>query len=257
MTMPQNRFKSRLLAGELQWGLWSSLASPVAAEALSLTGFDWMLFDTEHSPVEIAALQPILQAAATGTASAVARPAWNDKVLIKRLLDIGIQTLLVPFVETAAEAEAAVRATRYPPDGVRGVAGATRASRYGTVPNYLQEANAEICVLVQIETAQAMARLEEIAVVEGVDGVFIGPSDLSASMGHLGNPGHPDVQEAIRAAAQRIIAAGKVPGILATRAEDALRYRDWGYRFVAAGVDTGLLVGSARALLQAVSARPL
>jgi 4-hydroxy-2-oxoheptanedioate aldolase len=166
MTMPQNRFKSRLLAGELQWGLWSSLASPVAAEALSLTGFDWMLFDTEHSPVEIATLQSILQAAATGTASAVARPAWNDKVLIKRLLDIGIQTLLVPFVETAAEAEAAVRATRYPPDGVRGVAGATRA-------------------------------------------------------------------------------------------EDALRHRDWGYRFVAAGVDTGLLVGSARALLQAVSARPL
>lgn len=155
MTMPRNRFKARLLAGELQWGLWSSLASPVAAEALSLTGFDWMLFDTEHSPVEVAALQPILQAAATGTASAVARPAWNDKVLIKRLLDIGVQTLLVPFVETAGEAEAAVRATRYPPDGIRGVAGSTRASRYGTVPDYLQKANGEICVLVQIETAQA------------------------------------------------------------------------------------------------------
>jgi 4-hydroxy-2-oxoheptanedioate aldolase len=248
MTMPQNRFKARLLAGETQWGLWSSLASPVAAEALSLVGFDWMLFDTEHSPVEVAGLQPILQAAATGTASAVARPAWNDKVLIKKLLDIGVQTVLVPFIETPEEALAAVRATRYPPEGIRGVAGSTRASRYGMVPDYLAKANAEICVLVQIETAQALARLEEIAAVDGVDGVFIGPSDLSASMGHLGNPGHPDVQEAIRIAAGRITATGKVPGILATKAEDAMRYRDWGYRFVAAAVDVGLMMGAARAL---------
>lgn len=248
MTMPHNRFKERLLAGETQWGLWSSLASPVAAEALSLVGFDWMLFDTEHSPVEVAGLQPILQAAAVGTASAVARPAWNDKVLIKKLLDIGVQTVLVPFIETPEEAEAAVRATRYPPEGIRGVAGSTRASRYGMVPDYLAKANSEICVLVQIETAQALGRLEEIAAVEGVDGVFIGPSDLSASMGHLGNPGHPDVQDAIRAAAGRIAAAGKVPGILATKADDALRYRDWGYRFVAAAVDVGLMMGAARAL---------
>lgn len=248
MTMPQNRFKARLLAGETQWGLWSSLASPVAAEALSLVGFDWMLFDTEHSPVEVAGLQPILQAAATGTASAVARPAWNDKVLIKKLLDIGVQTVLVPFIETPEEAEAAVRATRYPPDGIRGVAGSTRASRYGMATDYLAKANVEICVLVQIETAQALGRLEEIAAVDGVDGVFIGPSDLSASMGHLGNPAHADVQEAIRAAAGRITAAGKVPGILATKAEDAMRYRDWGYRFVAAAVDIGLMMGAARAL---------
>ena len=246
--MPENRFKARLRAGETQWGLWSSLTSPVAAEALSLVGFDWMLFDTEHSPIEIASLQPILQAAATGTASAVARPAWNDKVLIKKLLDIGVQTLLVPFVETPEEAQAAVRATRYPPEGIRGVAGSTRASRYGTVPDYLKRANGEVCVLVQIETAQAMSGLEEIAAVEGVDGVFIGPSDLSASMGFLGNPAHPDVQEAIRTAAQRIVAAGKVPGILATNGDDAIRYRDWGYRFVAAAVDIGLLMGAARAL---------
>ncbi|WP_048645697.1 HpcH/HpaI aldolase family protein [Nitratireductor soli] len=256
MTMPENRFKARLLAGETQWGLWSTLASPVAAEALSLVGFDWMLFDTEHSPIEIAGLQPILQAAAVGTASAVARPAWNDKVLIKKLLDIGVQTVLVPFIETPEEAEAAVRATRYPPEGIRGVAGSTRASRYGMASDYLKKANAEICVLVQIETTQAMARLEEIAAVDGVDGVFIGPSDLSASMGHLGNPAHPDVQEAIRAAADRIAAAGKVPGILATKAEDAVRYRDWGYRFVAGAVDVGLLVGSARTLLQTVAAQP-
>lgn len=249
MEMPVNSFKARLKAGESQWGIWNSLASPVAAEALSLVGFDWMLFDTEHSPVEVAGLQPILQAAALGAASAVARPAWNDKVLIKKLLDIGVQTLLVPFVETAGEAEAAVRATRYPPEGIRGVAGSTRASRYGMAEGYLRKANDEICVLVQIETAGALARLEEIAAVEGVDGVFIGPSDLSASMGHLGNPGAAEVQEAIRDAAARITGAGKVPGILATRAEDALRYHGWGYRFVAGGVDIPLLVGSAKTLL--------
>ncbi|MDQ0314462.1 HpcH/HpaI aldolase family protein [Amorphus orientalis] len=245
---PKNAFKARLLAGETQWGLWSSLASPVAAEALSLTGFDWMLFDTEHSPVEVAALQPILQAAAVGTAQAVARPAWNDKVLIKRLLDIGVQTVLVPFIQTPEEAEAAVAATRYPPEGIRGVAGSTRASRYGMAAGYLQSANEEICVLVQIETGQALERLEEIAAVKGVDGVFIGPSDLSASMGYLGQPGAEPVQDAIRSAAGRIAATGKASGILATKAEDALRYRDWGYKFVAAGVDTGLMMGAARGL---------
>lgn len=250
---PVNRFKARLASGETQWGVWNSLASPVAAEALSLVGFDWMLFDTEHSPVEVASLQPILQAAATGSAAAVARPAWNDKVLIKKLLDIGVQTLLVPFVETPEEAAAAVRATRYPPEGIRGVAGSTRASRYGMATDYLKKANEQICVLVQIETADALARLEEIAAVDGVDGVFIGPSDLSASMGHLGNPGAPEVQDAIRAAAGRIAAAGKVPGILATRAQDATRYRNWGYRFVAGGVDTGLLVGAARSLLASLA----
>ncbi|WP_158967201.1 HpcH/HpaI aldolase family protein [Chachezhania sediminis] len=246
---PKNAFKAKLLAGELQWGLWSTLCSPVAAEALSLTGYDWMLYDTEHSPVEIASLQPLLQAGAVGTASAVARPAWNDKVLIKKILDIGVQTVLVPFVETPEEAAAAVAATRYPPHGIRGVAGSTRASRYGMAPDYLKTANDQICVLVQIETGQAMSRLEEIASVEGVDGVFIGPSDLSASLGHLGAPGAEPVQQAIRTAAERITAAGKAPGILTTNAADALRYRDWGYKFIAAGVDTGLLTGAARGLL--------
>ncbi|MBN9670998.1 HpcH/HpaI aldolase family protein [Roseibium aggregatum] len=249
---PLNGFKARLRDGETQWGIWNSLASPVAAEALSLVGFDWMLFDTEHSPVEVAGLMPILQAAAAGTASAVARPAWNDKVLIKRLLDIGVQTLLVPFVETAEEAEAAVRATRYPPNGIRGVAGSTRASRFGMAPGYLQKANDEICVLVQIETSGALSRLEEIASVEGVDGVFIGPSDLSASMGFLGNPAAPEVQDAIREAAGRIVASGKAPGILATKAEDALRYHEWGYRFVASGVDIPLLVNAAQSMLRQV-----
>ncbi|MGY6534761.1 MAG: HpcH/HpaI aldolase family protein [Pararhodobacter sp.] len=248
MQTPTNTFKQRLLQGDTLDGLWFSLASPVAAEALSLAGFDWMLFDTEHAPAEIASVQPLLQAAAVGTASAVVRPAWNDKVLIKRILDIGAQTLLIPFVETPAEAAAAVAATRYPPDGVRGVAGSTRASRYGFAGDYFARANDEICVLVQIETRSAMENLEAIAMVPGVDGVFIGPSDLGASMGHLGNPGHDAVQAALQQAVQRLAAVNKPAGILATRAEDALRYRGWGYAFVAGGTDMGLLTSGARAL---------
>lgn len=248
MNTPVNEFKRRLLAGEALDGLWFSSASPVLAEALSLAGFDWMLFDTEHSPVDVASVQPLLQAAAGGTAQAVVRPAWNDKVLIKRVLDIGAQTLLVPFVETPEEAAAAVAATRYPPSGVRGVAGATRASRFGFAADYFARANDEVCVLVQIETQNAMARLEEIAAVPGVDGVFIGPSDLGASMGHLGNPAHPEVQGALEDAARRLKAVGKPSGILATKVEDALRYRGWGYAFVAGGTDLGLLTGAARTL---------
>ncbi|KYO52286.1 HpcH/HpaI aldolase/citrate lyase family protein (plasmid) [Tistrella mobilis] len=252
MKAPHNDFKRRLAAGEVLNGFWLSLASPVASEALSLAGFDWLLFDGEHSPVDVAGVQPLLQAAATGTASAVVRPAWNDKVLIKRLLDIGAQTLLVPFVQSAEEAAAAVLASRYPPHGVRGVAGATRASRYGQTEDYFAVANREICVLVQVETGEALGRLEEIAAVDGVDGVFIGPSDLAASMGHLGKPGHPEVQAALKDAAARIAATGKAPGILATNAADARRYVDWGYRFVAAGVDIGVLMAGAKAMLAEV-----
>lgn len=252
MTAPINTFKKRLKEGEPLIGLWSSLASPVAAEAVSLVGYDWMLFDTEHSPVEVASLQPLLQAAATGTAAHVARPAWNDKVLIKKMLDIGVQTLLIPFVQNAEEAANAVAACRYPPDGIRGVAGSTRASRYGQAAGYLQSANDQITVLAQIETAEALSQLEDIAAVDGVDGIFIGPSDLSASMGHLGNPSAPDVQSAIENAAKRILATGKAPGILATTPQDAKRYLSWGFQFVACGVDVGLLVSAAKSQLAGV-----
>jgi 4-hydroxy-2-oxoheptanedioate aldolase len=252
MQAPINKFKQSLLAGENLNGLWMTLSSPVAAEALSLVGYDWLLFDTEHAPLEVSSVQPLLQAAAAGTASAIVRPAWNDKVLLKRVLDIGAQTVLVPFVETPEEAAAAVAATRYPPEGVRGVAGATRASRYGLASDYFAIANREICVLVQIETESAMAQVEDIAAVEGVDGVFIGPSDLAASLGHLGNPGHADVQAVLKDAAKRIAATGKAPGILATNAADARRYFDWGYRFVSLAVDTGVLVKQAQTILNDV-----
>lgn len=252
ITAPRNEFRRRLLAGETLHGLWLSLASPVASEALSLLGFDWLMFDTEHAPVDLAAVQPLLQAAAVGTAAAVVRPAWNDKVLIKRALDMGAQTLLIPFVETAQEAAAAVAATRYPPQGIRGVAGGTRASRFGLAEDYFQVADQEICVLVQIETTAALSRLEEIAAVPGVDGIFIGPSDLSASMGFLGRAGAVEVQTVLADTAQRILATGKAPGILATNAADARVYHGMGYRFVSGAVDLGLLLRAARETLLAL-----
>lgn len=252
MLAPRNEFKKRLLAGEQLHGLWLSLASGIASETMSLVGFDWLLFDSEHAPVEVAGLQPLLQAAAVGSSAAVVRPAWNDKVLIKRILDIGAQTVLVPFVQTPEEAAEAVAATRYPPKGIRGVSGASRASRFGTAKNYFDVANDEICVLVQVETGEALERVEEIAAVEGVDGVFIGPSDLAASLGYLGRPGDAAVQSVLKDAAARIVAAGKAPGILATNVEDARRYISWGYRFVAGGIDAGLLMRGAQATLAAM-----
>lgn len=255
MQIPPNGFKRRLLAGEQLVGIWMSSVSPLLSEMISLVGYDWMLFDTEHAPVDVAGVMPLLQAATTGASASVVRPAWNDKVLIKRHLDQGAQTLLVPFVETAEEAAAAVAAMRYPPAGVRGVAGSTRASRFGLASDYLRRANEEVCLLVQIETGAALARLEDIAAVDGVDGVFIGPSDLAASLGHLGNPGHADVQAALRDALTRLKAVGKPAGILATNQADAQRYLDWGYDFVAASVDTGLLMQAARGLLANLNKR--
>lgn len=249
ITAPRNAFRRRLLAGEALHGLWLSLSSPVSSEALSLVGFDWLLFDTEHAAVDLAGVQPLLQAAAAGASAAVLRPAWNDKVLIKRALDMGAQTLLIPFVETPEEAAAAVAATRYPPGGVRGVAGGTRASRFGLTSDYFQIADQEICVLVQLETTAALSRLEDIAAVPGVDGIFIGPSDLSASMGFLGRPGAPEVQTLLQDTATRIRATGKAAGILATNTADARRYLQWGYSFVAGAVDLGLLLTAARTAL--------
>jgi 4-hydroxy-2-oxoheptanedioate aldolase len=241
MDLPRNAFKHAIAAGRLQIGLWSSLTSNIAAEIVADAGFDWILFDTEHSPNEIPGLLAQLQAAARGTASPIVRPAWNDAVLIKRVLDIGAQSILVPYVQNAEEAGRAVAAVRYPPAGIRGVAAAARASRYGRVKDYLKQADREICVLVQVETRPALDRLEAIAAVDGVDGVFIGPSDLSASFGHIGNPQHHEVQAALEQAVRRLKAVGTPAGILTLNEEEARRYIGWGYTFVAVGSDTGLL----------------
>jgi 4-hydroxy-2-oxoheptanedioate aldolase len=248
MDMPQNAFKHAIAKGELQIGLWCSLCSPITAEIVSHSGFDWLLLDTEHSPNEVPDLLAQLQAVQAGTASAIVRPAWNDIVLIKRFLDIGAQTLLIPFVQTPDEARRAVEATRYPPGGIRGITGSGRASRYGRVKDYLKNASQEICLLVQVETRSALDQIEAIASVDGIDGVFIGPNDLAASFGQIGNWGHPEVQAALKDAVERLKNIGKPAGILTPNEEEAKRFIDWGYTFVAVGADLGLLARGADAL---------
>lgn len=251
MDLPRNAFKHAIAQGTLQIGLWSSLASNIAAEIYSESGFDWILLDTEHSPNEIPGLLSQLQALVGGSATPIVRPAWNDAVLFKRVLDIGAQTLLVPYVQDAEEARRAVAATRYPPAGIRGVTGSGRASHYGRVSDYLKTADAEICLLAQVETGPALDQLEAIAETDGVDGVFIGPSDLAASLGHIGAPGHADVQARIEDAITRLKAVGKPAGILTANPDEARRYIDWGFTFVAVGIDLLVLRNGADALVKA------
>lgn len=249
MRTPANRFKQALAAPGAQIGLWLGLADPYTAELCATTGFDWLLIDGEHGPNDLRSMLGALQAVAPYPSHPVLRIPHGDTVLIKQVLEIGATTLLVPMVESAAQARELVRATRYPPWGVRGVgSGLARSSRWSAHPDYLHEADDGICLLVQVETASALAQLDEIAAVDGVDGVFIGPADLSASMGHLGNPGHPEVRQAIDAAIDRILAAGKAPGILAVDETLARHYIALGARFVAVGVDATLLARAARAL---------
>ncbi|MDC9594547.1 4-hydroxy-2-oxoheptanedioate aldolase [Xenorhabdus sp. IM139775] len=244
-----NKFKHALKTGQPQIGLWLGLCSGYSAEILAGTGFDWLLIDGEHAPNDIATILAQLQGIAPYPSQPVVRPAWNDPVITKQLLDIGAQTLLFPMIQNAAQAREAVRATRYPPAGIRGVGSAlARASRWNRIPDYLSRANDEICVLVQAETREALQNLPEIAAVEGVDGVFIGPADLSADMGYLDNPQHPEVQAAIEHAIAQIQSFGKAAGILMTHADAAEHYLNLGARFVAVGVDTSLLTGAANAL---------
>lgn len=239
--LPPNKFKAALREKKQQIGLWSSLCSNIVAEIIAGSGFDWIVLDGEHAPNEIPGLLSQLQAMEKGTAEPVVRAPWNDAVVIKRILDVGARSLLVPFVQNAEEARRAVAATRYPPQGIRGVSVGPRANQYGRVANYHHLANAEICVLVQVETRSALKEIESIASVEGVDGVFIGPSDLAADFGHLANPRHPEVQAAIADGCARIRAAGKVAGMLTGDPEEAARYLEAGFTFVAVGSDSGVL----------------
>ncbi|MDD2046186.1 4-hydroxy-2-oxoheptanedioate aldolase [Pseudomonas putida] len=243
MQMPINTFKQRLQTAEAQIGLWLGLADPYCAELAANAGFDWLLIDGEHAPNDLRGLLGQLQAVAPYASQAIIRPVIGDTALIKQILDIGAQTLLVPMVESAEQARELVRAIHYPPSGVRGVGSAlARASRWNSIPGYLDQADAQMCLLVQIENLEGLARLDEIAAVEGVDGVFIGPADLSAAMGHRGNPGHPEVQAAIEDAIVRIQKAGKAAGILSADQKLARRYIELGARFVAVGVDTTVLM---------------
>jgi 4-hydroxy-2-oxoheptanedioate aldolase len=241
----RNPFKQALKSGRLQIGLWHSLSSHLVAEILADAGFDWILIDTEHAPNELPMVLAELQAMSGGTAHAVVRPAWNDPVIIKRVLDVGAQSLLIPYVETEEEAKRAVMATRYPPEGFRGYAGQARASRYGRIKGYHAAANAEICLLVQVETKRGLENLGRIASVEGVDGVFVGPGDLSAALGYLGQPNHPEMVKVIGDTIMRIKAAGRAPGILTGDAELAQRYIELGCLFAAVGSDIGLLTKGA------------
>ncbi len=248
MDLPRNHFKAALRAGRNQIGIWCSLPGSGHAEALAGCGFDWMLIDTEHAIIDHTTVLAMLQAAAPYPTQVVVRPGWNDAVEIKRLLDLGAQTILVPYVQSADEAARAVAAVRYPPRGMRGVAGLTRASRFGQVDRYTARADAEICLLVQAETAEALDRLDEIAGVDGVDGVFIGPADLAASMGHPGQPAHPEVRAATVAAIARLKARGMPAGILTFDPGFLAEAVAAGTTFTAVDADVGILYRQARAL---------
>ena len=244
-----NPFKRALADRSLQIGFWQALANPYTAEICATAGFDWLLFDCEHAPNDVPVLLSQLQAVAPYDVHPVARLPNHDASLIKRYLDIGVQTLLVPFVESAAQAEALVRATRYPPDGVRGVAGGlVRASRWGAVPDYLDRANDEICLIVQIESLPGRAAAAEIAAVDGVDGVFIGPADLSAAMGYRGQPGHPDVSAAVLELIETVRAAGKAAGTLTLDEALARHWIEAGCSFVAVGTDVAVMRNATMAL---------
>jgi 4-hydroxy-2-oxoheptanedioate aldolase len=248
MELPRNAFKHSLKASQAQIGLWSSLSSSYSVEVIAGAGFEWILLDMEHSPNDLESLLTQLQAAAPYPTHAVVRVPWNDMVAMKRILDVGAQSFLVPYVCTADEARAAVAHTRYPPKGVRGVAGTTRASRFGRIKDYARRAHEEICVLVQVETQAALDNIEAICAVDGVDGVFIGPADLHASMGYVGEIANPKVKPVIDDAIRRIRKAGKAPGILTPSEEDARRWLDCGALFVAVGADVGILARGAEAL---------
>jgi 4-hydroxy-2-oxoheptanedioate aldolase len=256
MHIPVNPFKQALKQGRVQIGLWISTADAYAIEAMADTGFDWLLIDGEHAPNDLRSVLGQLQAVAAYPVHPIVRPVIGDVPLIKQLLDIGAQTLLIPVVETAEQAATLVAATRYPPRGIRGVgSAAARSSRWSAIGDYAHSAAEQMCVLLQVETTKGVANLEAIAATEGVDGVFFGPADLSASMGLLGQPSHPDVQKTILDGIQAVRAAGKAAGVLATDATLARKYLDAGALFVAVGVDLMLLTRACRDLAAAFKTR--
>jgi 2-dehydro-3-deoxyglucarate aldolase len=244
-----NRFRQDLIARKRLIGCWASLGSPITTEVLGVAGFDWILLDAEHAPNDVLTLVPQLMALKDSISAPVVRPPSNEVVVIKRLLDAGFHNFLVPFVESADEARRAVAATRYPPAGVRGVSVSQRSNRYGSVADYFKIINDNIAVMVQIESRAGVNAAAGIAAVDGVDGLFIGPSDLAAAFGHLGNPKHAEVQEAMAGVFAAAKAAGKPMGTLAPVEGDARRYIEMGATFVAVGSDLGVLRMGTQALI--------
>lgn len=249
MDLPKNRFKAALKTGRHQLGFWNTISGPIVPEALAAIGFDWIVVDTEHTTTEAFQVHASLQAiAAYPDVSAVVRPVSNDPAYIKRYLDMGAQTLMIPYVQSPEEAAAAVNAMRYPPNGMRGMAGGTRASRFGLVKDYMTRAEEELCLIVQVETIEALDQLEAIATVDGVDAVFIGPADLSGSMGHPGNQAHPDVVAAIEDGFNRLKKIGVPSGILTLNEDFAKHLGTLGAGFTAIGTDISSLVRDITAL---------
>ncbi|MDB5847882.1 MAG: 2-dehydro-3-deoxyglucarate aldolase [Rhodoferax sp.] len=258
MRTPTNPFKLAMREGRPQFGLWLGMADAYSAEILAGTGYDWLLVDGEHAPNDLRSTLGQLQAIASSASAfaqepaphAIARLPVGNTALVKQYLELGVQTLLVPMVDTPAQAADLAQAMRYPPQGVRGMGNAlARSSRWQRYPNYIHEANDQVCLLVQAETVEAMRNLDAMAAIDGDDGIFIGPADLSASMGYPGEPGHPEVQAAIEDGIKRILQAGKAPGILATTEPQARKWLAAGALFVAIGIDTMLLTAAASALL--------
>lgn len=257
MSVLRNRFKARLREHERQIGLWQALANPYTTEICAGAGFDWLLFDGEHAPMTIPSLLAQLQAVAPYPVDPVARIPVADATIIKQYLDIGFQTLLVPFVNSAEQARQIVSATRYAPEGIRGIGvGLSRAARWNRVPGYLDHGGEEICVLVQIETREGLDALDEIAAVDGVDGIFIGPADLSAAMGYRGQPDHPAMIATISEAIARVLASGKPVGTLATDPARLARAEAAGCSFIAAGTDVSILSGGCEQLARSVGLAP-
>lgn len=249
MPAPINYFKAALKAGRPQIGFWLALANAYTAEIAGSAGFDWLLLDGEHAPNDIPLLTAQLQALSASPSHPVVRVPIGETWMLKQVLDIGAQTVLVPMVESGAQAAQLVKAMRYPPHGVRGVGAAlARASKFNAIPDYLQTANNEVCLLLQIESRAGLAALEDIANTDGVDGVFIGPADLAADMGYLGQPAAPEVQQAVEQALKRIIACGKAAGILTSDTKMAARYLELGATFVAVGNDVSLFANACRNL---------
>jgi 2-dehydro-3-deoxyglucarate aldolase len=243
-----NQFRRDLIAGKRLIGCWCSLASPITTEILGLAGFDWLLLDGEHAPNDVLSFIPQLMALKDSVSAPVVRPQSNDTVVIKRLLDAGFFNFLIPFVESAEDARRAVAATRYPPEGVRGVSVSQRSNRYGTVKDYMRIVNDNIAVMIQIESRAGIAAVDEICAVPGIDGLFVGPGDLAAGLGHLGDPLHPEVQEGMQQVFARAQAHGKPVGILAPVEDDARRYMEMGASFVAVGSDQGLFRAATQTL---------
>ena len=244
-----NYFKKKLKT-EQQIGLWVGLADAYGTEIAANAGYDWLLIDGEHAPSDLRTTLSQLQSIAAYPSQAVVRPPIGSVQLIKQLLDIGAQTLLIPMVETVEQAQLMVKAVRYPPEGIRGVGAAlARATRWNSIPDYYATAHENICLLIQIESVEGIKNLDEILKIDGIDGVFIGAVDLSATMGYQGNPNHPEVQKTVIDAIQRIRKAGKAAGILSTQHDVTQKYIELGTEFVAVGVDTSVLMNSLRELL--------